>query len=307
MIMKKAVIIGATGLIGRHLVKLLEQHSYESVIVSRNAETAKLFFGEKHNCISWDGKTAAALAPSLEGADAVVNLAGENIAGGRWTKERKRKILSSRTDSTNAIVDAINACQSKPKVLIQASAIGFYGASMDREFDETCPSGNNFLATVTRLWEESAKKTDESVRLVFLRTGIVLSPEGGALAEMVKPFKFGVGGHIGSGKQWMSWIHLEDEVEAIRFLIEKKDAGGVFNLTAPHPVTMENFAGSIGKALGKKSWMHAPAFAIKLAMGEMGKEMLLSGQKVLPKKLIASGFDFSFSEVDVALEHLLKN
>jgi uncharacterized protein (TIGR01777 family) len=303
--MKKVVIIGATGLIGRHLVKLLDKHGYNLVVVSRNADAARRKLGEKHSYTSWDGKTAAALAPSLEGAEAVVNLAGENIAGGRWTKARKRKILSSRTESTGAVAEAINACQAKPAALIQASAIGYYGASLDQVFDETCPSGNNFLATVSRLWEKSADNTDESVRLVLLRTGIVLSTEGGALAEMVKPFKFGVGGHIGSGKQWMSWIHLEDETEAIRFLIENKNATGVFNLTAPQPVTMENFAGSIGRALGKKSWMHAPSFAIKMAMGEMGKEMLLSGQNVLPKNLTEAGYTFRFSDVDAALEDLL--
>jgi len=303
--MKKVVIIGATGLIGRHLVQLLEKHNYDLAIVSRNAQSAKSKFGEKHSFISWDGKNAAVLVPQVEGVDAVVNLAGENIAGGRWTKERKRIILSSRTNSTNAIVEAINICKNKPSVFIQASAIGFYGAADDQVFDETCPSGNNFLATVARLWEEAAKNLDESVRLVFLRTGIVLSTEGGALAEMVKPFRFGAGGHIGSGRQWMSWIHIADEVAAIRFLIENESAKGIFNLTAPNPVTMKDFAVAIGKALEKKSWLHAPEFAIKLALGEMGKEMLLAGQKVVPGNLSDLGFKFRFDDLEIALQDLL--
>lgn len=303
--MKKVVIIGATGLIGRQLVKHLDRHGYRLVIVSRNAHSARMKLGENHSYLTWDGKTASALVSSLEGAEAVVNLAGENIAGGRWTKERKRKILASRTETTGALAAAINLCPSKPAALIQASAIGYYGASMEQIFDESCPSGNNFLATVTRLWEEAAKTTNNSVRLVLLRTGIVLSTEGGALAEMVKPFKFGVGGHIGSGKQWMSWIHIDDEVEAIRFLIENHEADGIFNLTAPNPVTMQNFAVGIGRAMGKKSWMHAPSFAIKMAMGEMGKEMLLSGQKVVPKNLLDRGFNFRFAHVEEALNDLL--
>jgi len=298
------VLIGATGFIGQRLVKHLEPKKYQMTIVSRSKAKAEGIFPKRHNFAGWDGKDVQALAAIVNGSDAVINLAGESIAGGRWTEKRKQQILNSRIQSTQAVVNAINKAEKKPEALLQASAIGFYGADPDRIFDESADSGKGFLAEVTLKWEQAAHGLDKSVRLVFLRTGIVLDSEGGALQQMMMPFKFGVGGHIGSGRQWFSWIHIDDEVRAIEFLLENEKASGPFNLTAPAPVSMKEFSKKLGNALKRPSWLHVPAFAIKLLMGQMGDEMLLNGQQVIPKKLEDAGFTFRFTQVEESLAYI---
>lgn len=304
----KIIIIGATGLIGQRLVGHLEQNeAYKIVIVSRRAAKSWRMFPNQKDFPEWDGKDEKSIGEIIDGAGAVINLAGESIAGGRWTDKRKQRILDSRVESTSALVNAINKAEKKPSVMLQASAIGYYGASADKTFDERSPAGKGFLSTVTESWEAAAKDLDKRVRLALLRTGVVLDKHGGALEQMQKPFKFGVGGHIGSGKQWFSWIHIEDEVRAIAFLLENEKASGAYNLTAPEPVTMKVFAKSLGKAMKRPSWLHAPSFAIKLMMGEMGKEMLLSGQRVIPKRLLDQGFTFNYNKAETALQQIYGN
>lgn len=303
----KIVIIGATGFIGKKLFTALNNDEYDITVVSRDAEAAREKLGDLAEFCEWDAKSSDDLARILKDTWAVINLAGESLASGPWTHKRKEEILESRTTSVKAVVEAINKMDQKPDVLIQASAIGYYGSDFKNEKDETSPMGKGFLAEVTKVWEAATAGLSKDVRLVLLRTGIVLGPEGGALAEMARPFKYGVGGYIGSGKQWLSWIHMDDEIRAIQFFLENKDTGGIYNLTAPEPVTMKKFARELGKTLHRPSWMHVPAFGIKLVMGQMGEEMLLGSQKVLPAKLENEGFSFQFSDIRLALTNIFNS
>ncbi len=303
----KIVIIGATGFIGSRLLSFLDREENDLTVVTRNVESAKEKLGDIAEFCEWDGKSPAPLDEIIKDAWAVINLAGENLASGRWSQERKEHIISSRTESVSAVVDAINRSEKKPDVLIQASAIGYYGSDFKKTFDENSAAGNNFLAEVTRKWEEATAGLNPEVRLVLIRTGIVIGPDGGALQQMARPFKFGFGGHIGSGKQYFSWIHIDDEVRAILFFLENKDTRGVYNLTAPNPVTMKVFARELGRVLHRPSWFHVPAFAIKTLMGQMGKEMLLASQKVIPAKLEEEGFSFDFEDVRMALTNIVNS
>lgn len=303
----KIVIIGATGFIGSRLFASLDREEYDLTVVSRDAESAREQLGEHAEFRGWDAGNSEDLARIINGAWAVINLAGENLASGRWTEKRKAEILESRTRSVDAVVEAINSAKQKPAVYIQASAIGYYGSRGNHSLNENDPPGEGFLTEVTVKWEEAAKKVDKDVRLVLLRTGIVLGPDGGALQQMARPFRFGFGGHLGSGKQWFSWIHLDDEVRAIGFLLESPEAHGAYNLTAPEPATMKTFARELGRVLKRPSWFHVPAFLIKLVMGQMGEEMLLASQKVHPDRLLEEGFTFQFSELRMALTNILNS
>jgi uncharacterized protein (TIGR01777 family) len=300
----RVVITGATGFIGRALCKALYKE-YEIVALSRNFESASKSIGDMAKVVPWDAKTSAGWAVEADGALAIINLAGENIASGRWNKTRKSRILQSRLDAINAVIETIKQLKNKPKVVIQASAIGYYGPRSDEPLDEDSTPGKGFLASVCRDVESSAKKFEEpGVRYVVIRTGVVLGRDGGALVKLVKPFRFYLGGYLGSGRQWFSWIHLDDEVAAIKFLIENEHLKGAFNLTAPQPVTMEEFSKILGKIMHRPAWLNVPAFAARLAFGEMADEMLLSGQKVLPKRLLNTGFDFKYTIVENALKDI---
>ncbi len=303
----KIVVIGTTGFIGKKLFAALHKEEYDITVVSRDAASAREKLGEHAEFCEWDAKSADDLAGILKDAWAVINLAGESLASGRWSQKRKEEILKSRTNSVKAVVEAINKMDQKPNLFIQASAIGYYGSDFKNEKDETSPLGKGFLAEVTKVWEEASQGLSKDVRLVLLRTGIVLGADGGALAEMARPFRFGVGGHIGSGRQWLSWIHIDDEIRAILFFLENKDIQGIYNLTAPEPVTMKTFARELGKTLHRPSWMHVPAFGIKIAMGQMGEEMLLGSQKVLPKRLEDENFNFHFREIRHALSNIFNS
>jgi len=300
----KIVIFGASGFIGKMLFTALLSEAHEITVVTRNIDRAREILGNDAEFCTWNDGDVSGLRKIFTGAKAIINLAGENIASKRWSENQKQKIISSRVLLTTAIVDAINQMEQKPEVLLQASAIGYYGSDLNKTFDENAAQGEGFLAEVTQKWEAATKHLDESVRLVLLRTGIVIGPGGGALGPMARPFKFGFGGHVGTGKQWFSWIHLEDEVRAIIHLFENQDAIGIYNLTAPDPVRMELFAKELGRVLKKPSWLHAPAFIIKIIMGQMGKEMILSGQKVIPKRLMESGFKYQFTEIRMALTNI---
>jgi hypothetical protein len=241
---------------------------------------------------------------AIAGCDAVVHLAGEPIAESRWTPERKQEILNSRQLSTQKIVEAIAQANPKPTVLVNASAIGYYGTSETATFDETSPAGNDFLAEVCQAWEAEAQKVkDAGVRLVILRLGIVLG-DGGALAKMTPPFKVFAGGPIGTGRQWFSWIHRDDLVNLILEALSRKDIEGVFNATAPNPVRMTELCQTIGETLNRPSWLPVPSFALEAYLGE-GAKVVLEGQQVLPKRTTNYGFKYRYPTVKQALAEIL--
>jgi uncharacterized protein (TIGR01777 family) len=297
----KVVITGATGFIGRALCGLLYE-DYEVIALSRDASRAAKSIGGLAKIVEWDGRTTGSWLGAANGASAIINLAGENVASGRWNESRKAGILHSRLDSIRAVLDAIKQMNKKPAVVIQASAIGFYGPRKDEPLDEESPPGKGFLSSVCQRIEDSAEQIEAlGVRRVIIRTGVVLGRDGGAFEKLVKPFRFFLGGHLGSGRQWFSWIHLNDEIAAIKFLMENESRKGAFNLTAPEPVTMKQFCKILGKVLHRPALMKVPAFAARLAFGQMAEEMLLSGQKVLPKRLLNTDFNFKYTNVKQAL------
>lgn len=241
----------------------------------------------------------------LDGDYAIVNLAGENISSGRWTSERKRAIVESRLDVSQAVVEAVRAANRKARIVIQASGIGYYGHCGDEKITEELPLGHDFLARLAADWESSTAPVEAmGVRRVIIRTGLVLSKEGGALPRMLLPFCFLVGGRLGSGRQWFPWIHIADEVNAIRFLIENESASGPFNLTAPVPLTNDEFSHLLGRQLRRPAFIPVPALALRLLFGEMATA-LLDGQRAVPQRLLQLGFTFRFPTVSSALSDLL--
>jgi uncharacterized protein len=301
----RVVIAGGSGLIGRKLVDRLLHAHHEVTLLSRTpGKTIKYFIAVRVEF--WDAKTSNALIDVLDGADAVINLTGESIAAKRWTQIQKQRILSSRIESTRAIVGAIKQIKRKPSVLLNASAVGWYGNVPEGEVIETSPRGVGFLADVCALWEAEAMKARElGVRVVLLRTGIVLDKNGGALQKLLLPFRFFIGGPLGSGKQWFPWIHLQDEISAILFAMENEHITGPLNLAAPEFVQLLKFCKVLGNILHRSSWMHVPACILKLALGEMAEPLLLHGQKIIPHKLIDAGFEFQFPKLEDALRDLL--
>jgi len=297
----RVVITGATGFIGMALCKALDK-DYEIVALTRDATRAGKKVGDLAKVIEWDGRTTGSWFQQANGSFAIINLAGENVASSRWNESKKAGILHSRLDSTRAVIEVIKQADKKPTVVIQTSAIGWYGLSLDESFDEDSPPGKGFLASVCRDIESCAEEIEKlGVRCAVIRTGIVLGRDGGAFEKIVKPFRLYFGGYLGSGRQWFSWIHLDDEVAAIKFLMENEHLKGAFNLTAPQPVRMKEFSKILGKVIHRPVWFNAPAFAARLAFGEMANEMLLAGQKVLPKRLLNTGFDFKYTNVKQAL------
>jgi hypothetical protein len=253
----------------------------------------------------WDAQSIDGAQDALVGADAVVHLAGESIAAGRWSKERKRRIIESRSGSGRAIALAIERSAQRPRVLLQGSAVGYYGPHGDDLVTETWPAGDDYLARVCVAWEGATSTVEAlGVRRVVIRTGIVLDPDGGALRRILRPFRMGVGGAIGGGRQWMPWIHRVDEVAAIRYLLEHDEARGPFNLTAPHPVTNAEFSRTLGRVLGRPARMRVPAPALRLAYGQMAT-VVLDGQRAVPERLTDLGFAFHFPDVEGALRDLL--
>jgi uncharacterized protein (TIGR01777 family) len=295
MIMR-VIISGASGLIGSALSSELRTGGHEVVsLVRRPAAGA--------NEIRWDPATGALDAEALAGADAVVHLAGAGIGDHRWTDDYKREVLESRTKGTALIAEKIAACSQRPSVLLSGSAIGFYGATDDRELDESSPAGTGFLADVCVQWEAAtATAAAAGVRVAHLRTGIVLTKQGGALKKMLPLFKLGVGGKFGNGRQWMSWISLPDEVSAILHLLDH-DVHGAVNLTAPAPVQGTEFAATLGKVLHRPAKVPVPAFGPKLLLGsELADALLFTGQRVLPKVLQQSGYTFQHATLTEALQ-----
>jgi len=310
----RVIITGGTGLIGRALTASLAADGHEVILLSRAPDKAAgLPKGARAE--KWDGRTAAGWGTSADGADAIVNLAGESIGGEnmsaliakRWTPERKKLILESRVNAGKAVMQAIQQASRKPRVLIQASAVGYYGLPGDKEITEDSPAGQDALAKLCLEWEATTAEAEKmGVRRAVIRTGgVVMSTRGGALPFMLLPFKLFVGGPLGSGQQWFSWIHIDDEVRAIRFLIENPQAEGAFNLCAPQPLRNAELSRVIGKALRRPAWMPAPAFAMKLLLGEKSI-IVLDGQRQLPKRLLELGFAFRFPTAEEALRDLMQ-
>ncbi|HEX4966117.1 MAG TPA: TIGR01777 family oxidoreductase [Thermoanaerobaculia bacterium] len=299
----RIVITGGSGLIGRAVAREMGGEGHEVVVLTRDPSKVKEL-PSNTRAVQWDGRTGDGWAPLLDGGTAIVHLAGESIAAGRWTASRKRRIRASRVESSGAVMAAIRQAKEKPKALLQGSAVGIYGPLGDEVATEAHPPGTDFLAEVCVEWEAAtAEAESHGVRRPILRTGIVLAGDGGALPKMALPFRLGAGGPLGSGRQWLPWIHLADEVGAIRFLLEREVARGPFNLTAPQPLTNRDFSRALGKALHRPSLAPAPAFALRLVLGEMAA-MLLQGQRAVPQRLLEMGYVFRFPEALAALRNL---
>ncbi len=298
----RAIIAGGTGFIGQALVAELKENGWDIVVLSRApGKVAEVFGSGVIGMRSDNGDWPDMLGPSC----VIVNLAGENIASGRWNAKKKQRILQSRLEAGNGIVRSIRLAEGVPAAVIQASAVGYYGPCGDRPVDEDSPSGSGFLADVCRQWEKSSAALDEmGIRRCVIRTGMVLG-KGGALERMLPLFRLFMGGPPGTGLQGVSWIHLADQVAAIRFLMEHESARGAFNMTAPNPVVFRTFARVLGETLHRPSGLKAPAFALRMLFGQMADEVLLSGQLALPKRLLEAGYQFKFPELEGALEDLL--
>jgi uncharacterized protein (TIGR01777 family) len=304
----KIAITGATGFVGSRLVQRLHQEGHQILVLTRDTSHAhKVFPREafpKLEILAYTPDRSGAWQDAIAGCDGVVNLAGESIAEGRWTPERKQKILNSRKLGTQKIVEAIAKANPKPTVLVNPSAIGYYGTSETATFDENSSSGQDFLAQVCQAWEGEAQKVqDAGVRLVILRFGIILG-NGGALGRMITPFKLFAGGPIGSGRQWFSWIHLDDLVNLIIYALTNTQLNGVYNATAPNPVRMNELSQTMGKVMNRPSWLPVPAFAIEALLGD-GAIVVLEGQQVLPKRTLAAGFEYQYPHLPAALTQIL--
>ena len=302
----KIIVTGSTGLVGTALVRSLLAEGHQVTRMVRGG--SQTFRAPGTSAVSWDPEKGTVDAAELEGHDAAVHLAGEPVAGGRWTEEKKRRIRESRVKSTRLLAETLASLKDKPKVLVSASAIGFYGDRGEEVLHEESASGEDFLSEVCREWEKAALAASQAgIRVVHLRIGIVLSPEGGALAQMLTPFKFGLGGPIGGGKQYMSWVALDDVVGIIKHALTHEEVRGPVNTVAPHPVTNAEFVKALGRALNRPAVLPMPAFALRLALGkEMADSLLLGGARVEPARLKATGYQFAYPELDGALRHVLK-
>jgi uncharacterized protein (TIGR01777 family) len=300
----RVIITGGTGLIGRALAASLVADGHEVCVLSRAPGRAK-GLPPGVQAVAWDGRTAAEWGPLADGAAAIVNLAGESLSAGRWTSARKRRIRESRVNAGKAVVQAVQAASQKPAVVVQASAVGYYGPHGDEEVTEETPPGTDFLAQVAIDWEASTAPLEVlGIRRVVVRTGLVLSKAGGALPRLLLPFRLFAGGPLGSGRQWWPWIHSADEIAAIRYLMENPQAQGAFNLTAPNPLTNAAFSRVLGRVLGRPALLPAPAWVLRLMLGEMA-DVVLTGQRAVPRRLLEMGFTFRFPEAEVALRDLL--
>lgn len=293
-------ISGATGLIGSALVERLRGSGARVRRLVRRARP------DAPDDIAWDPMRGVLAPRDLEGADAVIHLAGEPIAQ-RWTEARKQAIRESRVRGTELIARTIATLDRKPRVLLSGSAVGYYGDRGDEPLDEESAAGTDFLARLALEWETAAgAAADAGVRVVLLRTGIVLSPKGGALARLLLPFRLGVGGPIGSGRQWMSWISLDDHVRAMQYALATAGLSGPANLVAPNPVTNAEFATTLGRVLARPALVPVPSFALELVYGEMARATILAGQRVLPKALLRAGFEFAHPTLEQALRFELR-
>lgn len=300
---RRVVMTGATGFIGARLVRELAQR-YEVVALSRNPVKARQALPQAADCVAWEPTEHGAWASAIDGAYAVVNLAGASVGGRRWSDSYKREIANSRTVGTRGLVNAIAVAQARPAVLLSMSVIGYYGHRDATPLDESAPPGDDFLARVGVAWEQEARKAEAfGVRVVLPRTGIVLGEEGGALSLMALPVKLFVGGPILPGSQYVSWIHLDDEIAILTQSLEDARFLGPINATAPNPVTNREFNAALGRALHRPAWAPVPGFAVKALVGEFA-ESVITGQRVMPQRLLALGYQFRFPTLDAALQDI---
>lgn len=299
----RVIITGGTGLIGQALSKSLTNDGHEVIVLSRNPKpTSASVTGVQQ--VKWDAATTAGWGDLAGGAEAIVNLAGEGIADGRWSEERKRRIYASRVNAGKAVMEAIRAATTKPKTLIQSSAVGYYGPRGNEILTEAASPGSDFLAQVCFDWEASTAAAEGlGVRRAVIRSGIVLSNQGGAWPRIVLPFKLFAGGPIGSGKQYWPWIHLDDEVGAIRFLIDNPNGAGAFNLSATTPLTNKEFSTTLGSVMGRPSFFPVPSIALKSIFGEMST-VLLDGQRAVPSRLQELAYPFKYPTAEAAFQEL---
>jgi len=292
----RVLISGASGLLGSAIVRALE---------TKGAVTTRLVRGSAsgNNQILWEPGKPLTLPSRFE---AVIHLAGESVVG-RWTAAKKARIRDSRVQGTRTLAEALARMETKPQVLVAASAIGYYGNRGDEVLTEASPSGTGFLAEICREWEAASESAERAgVRVVHIRTGVVLSKHGGALGKMLLPFRLGLGGRLGSGRQWCSWIHVDDIVGAVLCVLNTDTLRGAVNLVSPNPATNAEFTLALGNALSRPAILPVPAFALRLALGEMGDEALLASQRVLPARLLETGYQFSFRELEPALADILR-
>jgi uncharacterized protein (TIGR01777 family) len=287
-----AVIAGGTGFLGSALASSFRADGHHVTIISRHPHGP--------DQVAWSDRSA------LEGADVVINLAGTSLDSGRWTDARKAEILHSRVQATETIVKAMSDVPRRPSMLLNQSAVGFYGAHGPEPLTEESPPGSDFLASICVAWEAAAMKAAWMTRVVVLRTGLPLHPSGGALPRLAFPFRFFGGGRLGSGEQYWSWIHIDDWIRMVRWAIDEANVNGPLNVTAPAPATNRELAGALGRALRRPAFAPAPAFALRLLLGEMADALILSGQRVLPAKAMRGGFQFRYPDLGSALQQMYR-
>jgi len=293
----RIAIIGGRGFIGKYLYEELSATGHEVIVTTRVEHLTFPY-------VYWDGSDRQALQAILEKCDAVVNLAGENIGAKPWTKERKELLRRSRVDTANTLIESLNGMKQKPSVLVQASAVGYYGIR-DQPMDEGSPAGLDWLARLCVDWEEPLNRlSGKDIRVIVTRSGVVLGKSDSVLQRLLLPIKLFIGGPLGSGTQWISWIHIKDEVRAIRYLLENKNCRRVYNLTSPEPVQNKTIEKKLAEMIHRPDWIRTPAFLLRMMLGEMST-IILDGQKVYPKRLQEAGFTFEFDELKKALDNLL--
>lgn len=300
----KIVLTGGTGFIGKSLLQALMEAGHQVILLTRNPQHGGAYGGKSVEAVYWDGRSLGEWASKINGADAVINLAGENIVARRWSAQQKKNIQESRISATQAIVEAIGKSMQKPSLLINASVVGYYGHVEAGEVDELYPSGKGFVAETCVRWEEAARSVERlGVRLILLRIGVVLE-KGGALKKMLPPFQMFLGGSVGSGLQWFPWIHRDDVIGIILFLLSNSAVRGPVNAVSPEPVTMKEFCSVLGKVLRRPSWLPVPSLALRLLLGEMS-DLLFHGQRAVPQKMLSSGYSFRYPKLESALRAIL--
>ena len=300
--MKRILVTGGTGLVGKRFAS-----KFKNVLVTtRNPDAARQKLGgDIAGAISWPDTSQTVDLNSHQPIHAVVNLMGESVAQGRWTADKKKRIYKSRITGTKNLIESLRSLPEKPEVLVSASAVGYYGDTGDYEVNETQPAASDFLAETCKDWEQAASAAEEiGIRLCILRIGIVMARKGGALAEMLPVFRKGLGGRLGSGRQYFPWIHIDDLVSLINWAIDNQSASGVYNAVAPNPVTNREFTRQLATTLGRPAFLPVPKFAIRLALGEFA-DSLFHSQRVVPAAALRDGFEFQFNELDECLTNLL--
>lgn len=302
----KIIVAGGSGFTGKALIPRLVAEGHEVVLLTRNPSAARLRVDQRATFVQWDGRTSGPWESHVDGTDAILNFAGEPLDAKRWSTAQKKKIIGSRVDATTAIVNAMRAVSRRPSVLVNASGVGYYGPVENGEITEEHPRGSDFLSETTSQWENAAHAAEAlGVRTVMLRTAVVLGDGGGALKKMLIPFRLFVGGALGSGRQWFPWIHRDDLVGVIMFVLRNKSVSGPVNAVAPESVTMKEFCSTLGHVMHRPSWAPVPSFVLKVALGEMSA-MVLTGQRAVPKALERHEYAFKFPNLSSALSDILR-